>query len=212
MIPKGVERTVHYLAWDTANNVIASGDAANHTLQVVRDGVLAAATNAPAALGILNKIVLTASEMDGNSVALAGVSSTPDIVIVPVIIITDATSEGIQIFIPFTVWDKAANAPKTGDLGNLSIFVAAEGVVAAVTNAPVEISAANAPGLYGILLSVAENAGIFMSVFGTSETTDVNVLPISYATDPGRFSASYQLPQFVLFENEEILIFEGCSP
>lgn len=195
MIPKGEARVIHYLAWNTDTNEPEIGDAANHTLQAITDGVINPADNGGANLGVLNAVLFTAAEMDGNSVALAGISATPNVVIIPVIMITDAPSIGIPIFIPFTVWDNLVNGPRLGDLGNLSMFFAADGVSGAIAGGSlVEVSQADAPGLYGAFLTDVQNVGVFMSVFGTSASANVNVLPTSYATDPGRSSSIFKLP------------------
>jgi hypothetical protein len=199
VIPKGIAQEIHYLAWNTATNEPEPGDAANHTLQAITDGIINPAANGGANMGVLNSALFTAAEMAGNSVALAGISSTPGVVIIPVIIITDAPSIGIPIFIPFTVWNKTTNGPELGDLANLSISFAADGVSGAIAGGSlVELSQADAPGLYGANLTVLQNAGVFMSVFGTSGTADVNVLPTSYSTDPGRITSNFLLPRKVI--------------
>jgi hypothetical protein len=75
----------------------------------------------------------------------------------------------------------------------------ADGVSGAIAGASlVELSQAAAPGFYGAWLTDVQNAGIFMSVFGTSATPDVNVLPTSYSTDPGRTTSNFLLPRKVI--------------
>lgn len=200
MIDRAQSRVWHYLAWDTANNKPFPGDAANHTIQTVTDGIIAPATNGPANMSILNSILFTADEMDGNSVALAGVSSTPDVAIIPVIVITSEKTIGIDLFIPFSVWNNLTNQPQPGALARLNMEFAAEGVNGAINAAAlVELSAANAPGLYGAtLLGATQNTAQFMSVFGFSSDPNENVLPINYATDPGRSIAINKLPLKVI--------------
>ena len=48
MAAYGVEITITYTAWDTSTNTPKTGDVANHTMRIVKDGVAAAATNSPA--------------------------------------------------------------------------------------------------------------------------------------------------------------------
>ena len=81
--------TVCYVAWDTANSVGKTGDAANHTLRVVSDGTEATPAGTPAEVDATNlpgvyKIDLTSTENDGALMILGGKSSTSDIVIQPV--------------------------------------------------------------------------------------------------------------------------------
>jgi len=85
---------VTYTAWDTANQAPKTGDVANHTLRVITDGTPASPSNSPSEVDATNapgeyKITLTAGEMDGDFVTLAGKSSTADVVILPVKIGTE---------------------------------------------------------------------------------------------------------------------------
>lgn len=94
MPAKNASLTLTYTAWDTANNVGKTGDAANHTLKVVVDGTEQAVAATPAEVDGTNakgeyKVVLTSANMNGNMVKFCGASSTSGIVIVPVPIFTD---------------------------------------------------------------------------------------------------------------------------
>lgn len=83
---------VYYVAWDTAANTPKTGDVGNHTLELSKDGgAQASPTNSPAEVGDgLYKLSLTATEMDADSVALTGSSSTSDVVIPAQIIYTES--------------------------------------------------------------------------------------------------------------------------
>lgn len=81
--------TVQYVAWDTGNNVGKTGDVANHTIKIVQDGVVATPAASPAEVDATNvpgvyKIALAAAEMNFGFVTVGGVSSTSNIVIIPV--------------------------------------------------------------------------------------------------------------------------------
>lgn len=94
MALKNVTLTVEFMAWDTANSAGKTGDSGNFTLKVIKDGTSGAATNAAAEIDATNcpglyKIVLTATEMNGNCICLHGKSSTANVVIIPVQITTD---------------------------------------------------------------------------------------------------------------------------
>lgn len=80
---------VYYYAWDVTNNVPKTGDSANHTLRLVKDGGSPAAptnsasevdaTNAPG----LYKLTVTTTETTCVTLALHGKSSTSGIYIMP---------------------------------------------------------------------------------------------------------------------------------
>ena len=86
--------TVCYVAWNTSTNAGQTGDASNHTLKVVQDGTEGNPTNSPSevdstTLKGVYKIALTAGDMNYNCVVLGGASSTANVVIIPVIIVTE---------------------------------------------------------------------------------------------------------------------------
>jgi len=88
MASYGVEQTITYCAWDTSNNSYKTGDAANHALRWVKDGVSAAATNSPAEVDAVNepgvyKLTLTAAECACVQGTLCGKSSTEYVIIIP---------------------------------------------------------------------------------------------------------------------------------
>lgn len=94
MAIKNQALTVCYVAWDTSANAGKTGDVANHTLKVITDGAAATPSNSPAEIDATNapgvyKIALTADEMNGDAVTLAGKSSIASIVIIPVQVATE---------------------------------------------------------------------------------------------------------------------------
>jgi len=105
--------TVTYTAINTTSGAQVTGDVGNHTLRVITDGSSAAPANAATEIDATNapgeyKITLTAAEMNGDFVTLAGVSSSANVVIVPIKI---ATERGV---LP-TVAAGAAGGFVTGD-------------------------------------------------------------------------------------------------
>ena len=78
-----------YVAWDTASNTRRTGDAANHTVYISKDGGnYVQASNAPSEILLPNsnptgtyRVTLTASEMDANTVVVYVVSSTSGVTI-----------------------------------------------------------------------------------------------------------------------------------
>lgn len=86
--------TVTYTAWDTSANTPKAGDAAHHTLRLIRDGVESTPINSPSEVDATNakgeyKLTLTAAEMNVDFLTLCGVSSTANVSIIPVKIVTD---------------------------------------------------------------------------------------------------------------------------
>ena len=102
MAVKGKVYTIKLLAWDTANNVGKTGDAANLSLFVQLDaGDEAAATNTPVEIDATNlpgvyRLTLTAAEMAGADIVVGGISATPNVVVYPRFMMTDT---GIMEFI-----------------------------------------------------------------------------------------------------------------
>lgn len=86
----GNSLVVPYDAWDTDTNAPAAGDAANHTIRLVRDGVAVAATNTPSDVedGVC-AIALTAAEMRCGSCKVKGTSTTANVIILPLTILTE---------------------------------------------------------------------------------------------------------------------------
>jgi hypothetical protein len=174
---------VHYQAWDAANNIGKSGDVANHTLQVVLDGVISPATNSPQAVGgDLYKVLLTTAEVDGLLITLGGVSSTSNIYIMPVHFITSDDTRGVVLKLQYTAWDTSANAPKTTDDANHTLNIATGSTTAGATNTPTELSAVDIPGVYSLELTEDETAEPIDSLYGTSSTDDVVIVPTIMST------------------------------
>lgn len=183
MITKNTAIWVHYRVWSTANNAFLAGDVANHTLQVIKDGVKAAASNSPQEISAgLYRVLVTADEVNGLFITLAGVSSTGSAYMIPVHMITDDTTRGQELTVQYTAWDMVANEPKTGDEANHSLIVAQANASAAANNSPSEVDSVNAPGVYSLVLDDTETAGVLESVFGTSSTSDIVIMPISFIT------------------------------
>lgn len=94
MAIKAVQLVMTYTAWDTSSQSGATGDAGNHTLRLIRDGVPAVPTNAPVEVDAVfvkgsYSLLVTAAEMTVDSITLGGVSSTPNVSIIPQTITTE---------------------------------------------------------------------------------------------------------------------------
>lgn len=87
----GVSFVVTYVAWDTSANAGKTGDAGNHTLRWVKDGVSNAPANSPSEVDATNlpglyKLTITATEAQATFAALGGKSSTASVTIMPVMV------------------------------------------------------------------------------------------------------------------------------
>ena len=70
--------------------------------------------------------------------------------------------------------------PKPGDVGNHTMKVIGDGSLGGISASPAEVDATNAPGLYKIALSAAENNYDFVTVAGKSSTSGVTISPVSW--------------------------------
>lgn len=84
---------------------------------------------------------------------------------------------GVQFTLTYTAWDTVANAGKTGDVANHSLRWIKDGVDAAATNAPAEVSAANAPGEYKVVITAAEAQALIGKLAGKSATANISIIP-----------------------------------
>jgi len=92
---KNQSYVANFLAWDTSANAPKTGDSGNFTMRLIQDGATPAtpsnsvsepdSTNCPG----VYELVLTAGEMNYNSITLCGKSSTADVVIYPLIMHTE---------------------------------------------------------------------------------------------------------------------------
>jgi hypothetical protein len=92
---RGQSYVVDFVEWDLANNAPKTGDAANITVRISKDGgALTAATNNPVEVDATNapglyRITLTAGEMDANTVEVIPKSTTANTYCQTVTILTE---------------------------------------------------------------------------------------------------------------------------
>jgi len=91
------------------------------------------------------------------------------------------------ITVTLSAVDVSTGLGKTGDAANLTLKLIRDGVVAAPTNAPVEVDAINAPGTYKIALTAAEMNYDTVRIAGKSSTTNDQVIPVDIRTLPISF-------------------------
>lgn len=94
MAIKGASLSIGYIAWDTLADTGKTGDSANHSLYVLKDGALSAIAAAASEVGSasvpgLYKTQLTAANMTGDSIIFHGISGTANVSILPQTFLTD---------------------------------------------------------------------------------------------------------------------------
>ena len=70
-----------------------------------------------------------------------------------------------------------ADGPKTGDVGNHALRIIEDGVIGTIAGSPAEIDATNAPGMYKVAITAAENTADVVTLCGKSSTSGVTVSP-----------------------------------
>ena len=73
-----------------------------------------------------------------------------------------------------------ADGPKTGDVGNHTLKVVEDGVVGSVAGTPSEVDATNAPGIYKVAITAAENTADVVTLCGKSSTSGVTISPSTW--------------------------------
>lgn len=95
-----------------------------------------------------------------------------------------------SLIVHFVAWDSAAAAARSGDAANFTLRVIKDGVAAAPTNAPAEVDATNAPGVYKLTLTAAEMNADAITVAGKSSTANVSIIPMHVTTERGLIDAA----------------------
>lgn len=88
------------------------------------------------------------------------------------------------ITVSVIAWDTANNMGKTGDAANITVRGVGDGVEF-TPSAPTisEVDATNLPGVYSVSLIASENNYNFVTLGGVSATSDVVIIPLSWANE-----------------------------
>lgn len=196
---KGQGGVVFYYAWDVTNNVPKTGDVANHTLRLVKDGGSPAApTNSPSEVDATNcpglyKLTLTNGEMVYTTVGLHGKSSTSGVYIMPQIYepiehdhiadtVWDETLSGVSHNIP----NSAGRRLRTLGTGILIFTGTATAGTANTITFPAGASAVD--DLYvGATINLTSGAGVGQSrrIINYVGSTRVATVDTNFVTNPG---------------------------
>jgi hypothetical protein len=91
---------------------------------------------------------------------------------------------GVSVVRYYYAWDTANGDYKTGDDGNHTLKIIADGTQGSVAGSPSEVDATNNPGLYKVTLTAGENTGTGMCLHGTS-TGNTILIPVYWDNDAG---------------------------
>lgn len=179
---------VHYTAYNSVSNAAEPGDAANHALQLVIDGIETVPNNTPEDIAFGEcRIFIDAAESNGAKlISVGGVSGTPDVHIITAHIKTDLFVSGGPFVGCYNAWDKVLNEPAPGDAVNHSILIAQDNTNSAAPG-QTEINSFTLPGLYRVSGTGAQSNGKSVSIIGDSSNADVNVIPTQF----GLFNVDY---------------------
>ena len=111
-----------------------------------------------------------------------------------------------------------ADGPKTGDVGNHALRIIEDGVVGTIAASPAEIDATNAPGIYKVAITGAENTADVVTLCGKSSTSGVTLSPSTWcnitnadaavATNSGKLDT---IDNFIDTEVAAILVDTGTT-
>jgi hypothetical protein len=87
-------------------------------------------------------------------------------------------SRGQPLTVAYVAWNTVANAGATGDAMNHTLRWIKDGTPAALSHAPEEIDATNAPGVYKVILTGGECTCDLGVLVGKSGTSGVVLLPV----------------------------------
>jgi hypothetical protein len=73
-----------------------------------------------------------------------------------------------------------ADGPKTGDVGNHALRIIEDGVIGSIAGSPAEVDATNAPGIYKVAITGAENTADVVTLCGKSSSSGVTISPSTW--------------------------------
>lgn len=86
----------------------------------------------------------------------------------------------------YVAWDTVNNQPKTGDVANHSLRIARDLDVIVPSNSPIELDPVHLAGVYAIELTSYENSGESITLGGSSSSSGIVIIAVSYMTEtPG---------------------------
>lgn len=165
MAAKGKSITLTYVAWNSSTNAPVTGDVANHTLRLVKDGTSAAPTNTPTEVDAVNakgvyKLVLTSAETLFDVVTVCGVSATANVVLI-------STQVGFESTGVVTAGTAAAAAAGTLTLAT------GDGAKCAIGNTVEVFSATAGAGQARVILGIATDVVTLDQPWTTTPTGTV---------------------------------------
>ena len=86
-------------------------------------------------------------------------------------------SRGKSNTIHYLAWDNITGGGRPGDRANHTLLWMTNGTEAAPTNAPSEVDATRAPGMYRLVLTASECTADAGTLAGASTTPNVSIVP-----------------------------------
>ena len=102
-----------------------------------------------------------------------------------------------------------ADGPKTGDVGNHALRVVEDGVVGTIAASPAEIDATNAPGMYKVAITAAENTADVVTLCGKSSTSGVTISPSTWTNITNADTSATAAASYATANNTAINTIDG---
>ena len=142
MFKNVASQKVAVFAWDNAAGVPKTGDAANISAQISKDGAACAATNdaAPAELDAVDApgiylFDMTQAETNADLISITPDSSTTDVVFRPIIIYTNVLTSTKADYIEYLMVALVNKMIITENTGNTEMFNDADGSLGSIASA-----------------------------------------------------------------------------
>lgn len=139
MAARGQPIAVYYVAWDSVNGVMKTGDSANHTIYLVKDGgTPTLATNSPTECSSaeqpgLYQVQTVTAESTCWSLSCGGVSSSTGIILWPSFV----TFEVPTATVVTAIWEDTTAGGDFGTAGSIGKLIATTGITAAAVTGAV---------------------------------------------------------------------------
>ena len=102
-----------------------------------------------------------------------------------------------------------SDGPKTGDVGNHSLRIIEDGVIGTIAASPAEVDATNAPGIYKVAITAAENTADVVTLCGKSSTSGVTVSPSTWCNITNADASATAAASYATANNTAINTIDG---
>ena len=102
-----------------------------------------------------------------------------------------------------------ADGPKTGDVGNHALRIIEDGVIGTIAASPAEIDATNAPGMYKVAITAAENTADVVTLCGKSSSSGVTLSPSTWCNITNADTSATAAANYATANNTAINTIDG---